>query len=138
MSDHFDDMGERMRASALGVESVDPTVLRAEPCVHAGQRPVTVTIEQPEFTSLCPMTGLPDFGVVTIQYVPGERIVELKSLKYYLMQYRQVGVFYEHVVVAILDHLVELLEPRSMTVAMRFTPRGGLTTSVEASHPQPV
>ena len=101
------------------------------------QRDITIRIRQPEFTAVCPMTGLPDFGTVEIQYVPGERIVELKSLKYYLMQYRQVGVFYEHVVVVILDHLVKLLEPRTMTVTIRFTPRGGLTTSVTATHPDP-
>ncbi len=94
------------------------------------QRDIDITIKQPEFTSVCPMTGLPDFGRITIQYIPDSKIVELKSLKYYLMQYRNVGIFYEHVVNRILDDLVAMLRPKSMKVTGDFTSRGGIDTTV--------
>jgi len=135
MSGRYDALREKMRAAAAAPDSVDPAVLAAEPYEYAGRPPITVTIEQPEFTSVCPMTGLPDVGAVTVSYVPRERIVELQSLKFYLLQYRQVGVFYEHAVNRIMEHLVELLDPVRMHVKIRYTPRGGITTTVEASHP---
>ena len=96
------------------------------------QRDIDVVVEQPEFTSVCPMTGLPDFGAITIRYRPGRKIVELKSLKYYLMQFRNVGIFYEHLVNHILDDLVAVLEPKQMKITGSFTARGGITTTVEA------
>jgi 7-cyano-7-deazaguanine reductase len=136
MSGRFDDLRERMKGSIRSPDEVDATVLAAEPYAYASRRAITVTIEQPEFTSVCPMTGLPDFGTVTVTYVPGERIVELRSLKFYLLQYRQVGIFYEHAVNRILDHLVELLDPVRMTVSIRYTPRGGIETTVAATHPE--
>ena len=101
---------------------------------YRGKRDVDITIRQPEFTSVCPMTGLPDFGCITIQYIPKSKIVELKSLKYYLMQYRNVGIFYEHVVNRILDDLVTMLKPKSMNVTGDFTARGGIDTTVSASY----
>ncbi len=93
---------------------------------------IEITIEQPEYTSVCPMTGLPDFGKITICYIPELKLVELKSLKFYLLQYRDVGIFYEHVVNAILNHLVERLQPKQMAVTGTFTARGGITTTVKA------
>ncbi len=137
MSGRFDALREKMRAGAASPESVDPEVLAAEPYEAAGRSAITVTIEQPEFTSVCPMTGLPDFGTVTVSYVPRDRIVELMSFKFYLLQYRQVGIFYEHAVVRIMDHLVKLLDPVRMHVTIRYTPRGGISTTVEARHPGP-
>ena len=101
---------------------------------YKGKRDVDITIRQPEFTSVCPMTGLPDFGRITIQYIPDDQIVELKSLKYYLMQYRNVGIFYEHVVNRILDDLVTMLKPKSMQVTGDFTTRGGIDSTVSASY----
>ena len=101
---------------------------------YQGKRDVDITIRQPEFTSVCPMTGLPDFGRISIQYIPDSKIVELKSLKYYLMQYRNVGIFYEHVVNRILDDLVTMLKPKSMKVTGDFTSRGGIDTTVCASY----
>ena len=101
---------------------------------YRGKRDVDITIRQPEFTSVCPMTGLPDFGCIIIQYIPKDKIVELKSLKYYLMQYRNVGIFYEHVVNRILDDLVTMLKPKSMKVTGDFTSRGGIDTTVSASY----
>jgi len=97
---------------------------------YKGKRDIVITIAQPEFTSVCPMTGLPDFGTITIRYTPDESIVELKSLKYYLLQFRSVGMFYEHVANRILDDLVQALRPKWMEVTGEFTSRGGLTTTV--------
>lgn len=99
---------------------------------YAGRRDVDIIIRQPEFTSVCPMTGMPDFGRITIKYRPDEKIVELKSLKFYLMQYRNVGIYYEHVVNRILEDLVEVLSPKSMEVIGDFTARGGIDTTVHA------
>ncbi|MCK5509523.1 MAG: NADPH-dependent 7-cyano-7-deazaguanine reductase QueF [Desulfobacterales bacterium] len=97
-------------------------------------RDVNITIQQPEFTSVCPMTGLPDFGCITIRYIPNNKIVELKSLKFYMLQYRNVGIFYEHVVNNILNDLVEVLNPKWMEVAGNFTARGGITTKVAVEY----
>jgi 7-cyano-7-deazaguanine reductase len=88
----------------------------------------------PEFTSLCPMTGLPDFGEIRITYVPGERCLELKALKYYLVGYRNQGIFYEAVTNRILDDLVAACQPRRMTVVGDFSVRGGLKTTVTARY----
>ncbi|MFO7560811.1 MAG: preQ(1) synthase [Desulfobacterales bacterium] len=100
---------------------------------HAKQD-IDITIEQPEYTSVCPMTGLPDFGCITVQYRPGEKIIELKSFKYYLLQYRNVGIFYEHLVNKILEDLVAVLSPKWIKVTGNFTPRGGVTSSVSAEY----
>jgi 7-cyano-7-deazaguanine reductase len=100
---------------------------------HAKQD-IDITIEQPEYTSVCPMTGLPDFGCITVIYRPGEKIIELKSFKYYLLQYRNVGIFYEHLVNKILEDLVAVLSPKWMRVTGKFTPRGGVISSVSAEY----
>ncbi len=102
---------------------------------HAG-RDYTVEITCPEFTSVCPKTGQPDFGTLTFTYVPDKRCVELKSLKLYLQRYRNEGIFYENVTNRILDDLVAALLPREMTLVASFTARGGITTSVTASFQQ--
>jgi 7-cyano-7-deazaguanine reductase len=87
-----------------------------------------------EFTSMCPKTGLPDFGEIVIHYVPGETCLELKSLKYYFLQFRNRGIFYEQVVNDILDDLVAACLPRRMTVTGEFSVRGGMRSVVQASH----
>jgi 7-cyano-7-deazaguanine reductase len=89
----------------------------------------------PEFTSVCPITAMPDFGTITIDYVPDRKCLELKSLKYYLFGFRQQGIFYEAVVNQILDDLVSACQPRSMTVTGAFTIRGGISSTVTACHP---
>ena len=96
------------------------------------QRDIDIVIKQPEYTSVCPMTGLPDFGCISIKYRPDRKIIELKSLKFYLLQFRNVGIFYEHVVNRILDDLVAVLEPKYMEITGDFTARGGITTQVTA------
>jgi len=98
------------------------------------RRDYVVTHVAPEFTSVCPRTGQPDFGTIEIEYVPDKLCVELKSLKFYLQGYRNEGVFYEDVVNRILDDLVSALAPRRMTVVGEFTPRGGMHSVVRAEH----
>ena len=88
----------------------------------------------PEFTSLCPKTGQPDFGTLTITYTPEARCVELKSLKMYLQQFRNAGIFYENVTNSILDDLVAVLSPRRLTLKAACTPRGGISTTVVVEH----
>ena len=97
-------------------------------------RDYTVEIVCPEFTSVCPKTGQPDYGALTITYIPDAKCVELKSLKFYLQQYRNEGIFYENATNRILDDLVAVLHPRHITLVAAFTPRGGITTTVTASH----
>jgi 7-cyano-7-deazaguanine reductase len=98
------------------------------------ERDYEIVIRCPEFTSVCPKTGLPDFGTITIRYVPDRSCVELKSLKLYLVEYRNRGIFYEAAVNAILDDLVKACRPRRMEVEGAFTARGGVTTTVVARH----
>lgn len=100
------------------------------------QRDYTIEIVCPEFTSVCPKTGQPDFGTLTFEYVPDRRCVELKSLKLYLQQYRNEGVFYEHITNRILDDLVAVTQPRRMKLTAAFTPRGGISTRVVVEYPR--
>jgi 7-cyano-7-deazaguanine reductase len=99
------------------------------------ERDYEILVRCPEFTSVCPKTGLPDFGTITIRYVPDRACVELKSLKLYLVEYRDRGIFYEAAVNAILDDLVKACRPRRMEVEGAFTARGGITTTVVARTP---
>jgi 7-cyano-7-deazaguanine reductase len=101
------------------------------------ERDYQIEIRCPEFTSMCPKTGLPDFGEIVIRYTPDRTCIELKSLKYYLLEYRSQGIFYEAATNQILDDLVGACQPRQMTVTGAFTARGGITTSVTATHGAP-
>ena len=121
-------------AASLSPDSIQIDVLAAMDYQYRGKRDILITIKQPEYTSVCPMTGLPDMGCITIEYVPDQSIIELKSLKYYLLQYRNVGIFYENIVNRILDDLVGVLVPKKMTVTGDFTARGGITTVVTAEY----
>src|SRR3954469_23621001 len=98
------------------------------------QRDYVITFESADFTSLCPITGQPDFAELTIEYIPGERCIETKSLKFYLAAYRSARAFNEEVANRILDDLVAVCEPRRMRVIGHFAPRGGIALSVEATH----
>lgn len=112
-----------------------PDIIRTDlliPLEYIHKREILITIRQPEYTSVCPMTGLPDMGCITIKYKPAKTIVELKSLKFYLLQYRNVGIFYEYAVNRILDDLVSVLKPKFMEVIGEFTARGAITTMVSA------
>ncbi|TVR54160.1 MAG: NADPH-dependent 7-cyano-7-deazaguanine reductase QueF [Puniceicoccaceae bacterium] len=97
-------------------------------------REFTIEHVHPEFTSMCPKTGQPDFGEVTLRYTPGAVCVELKSLKLYLNAYRNEGIYYEAVTNQILDDLVAVLQPRRMTVVTRWRPRGGLHSVITAEY----
>ena len=98
------------------------------------ERDYTIEIVCPEFTSVCPKTGQPDFGVLTFTYVPEATCVELKSLKLYLQQFRNEGIFYENITNRILDDLVAALRPRRMKLVAAFSARGGITTHVTVEH----
>lgn len=95
-----------------------------------------IRVEFPEFTSICPKTGLPDFGTIAIRYVPKKHCLELKSLKMYLIAYRDLGIFYENAVNRILEDVVKACQPVRATVTGEFNPRGGLTSVVEADYPR--
>ncbi len=115
----------------------DPDIIKTDllepiPYAYKSKRSIDIIIKQPEYTSLCPMTGMPDNGCITIQYKPDEIIIELKSLKYYLLQFRNVGMFYEHVVNKILDDLVDVLKPLKMEITGEFTSRGGISSIATA------
>jgi 7-cyano-7-deazaguanine reductase len=97
-------------------------------------RDYNIHIVCPEFTSVCPKTGQPDYGTLTIDYTPASKCVELKSLKMYLQQYRNTGIFYETATNRILDDLVAAIEPRKMTLTAAFSARGGITTTVTAEY----
>ncbi len=98
------------------------------------ERDYQIEIRAPEFTSVCPMTGMPDFGEIQVRYTPDALCIELRSLKYYLFEYRNRGIFYEAATNQILDDLVAACRPRRMTVTGAFTARGGITTTVVADY----
>lgn len=93
-----------------------------------------IEISSPEFTSVCPRTGLPDHGTITIRYIPAKQCLELKSLKMYLLEYRNLGIFQENVVNRVLNDCVKACKPREMTVTGEFTPRGGVYSTITATH----
>lgn len=95
-------------------------------------RDYEIEVTCPEFTAVCPKTGQPDFGTILITYVPDQTCIELKSLKLYLFDYRNRGIFYEHSINTILDDLVAACQPRRMTVVGMFTPRGGISSKITA------
>lgn len=97
-------------------------------------RDYVIEIVCPEFTSVCPKTGQPDFGTLTITYTPDRACVELKSLKLYLQSYRNQGIFYENATNRIFDDLISLLKPRHLTLSAAFTSRGGISTTVTVKH----
>jgi 7-cyano-7-deazaguanine reductase len=103
------------------------------PNQYAGYE-ITITI--PEYTSICPRTGLPDFGTITLRYLPQKLCLELKSLKYYILGYRNLGIFYENAVNRILDDAARACRPKWMVVRGEFTTRGGMRTAVEARYPR--
>ena len=119
-----DDPGVRAAAAAL------TTFPNAYP-----DRDYVVTMDCPEFTAVCPLTGQPDFGRLEIEYVPDEKLLELKSLKLYLQAFRDVGIFHETVTNVILDDLKAALQPRRISIVGRYNPRGGITTVVQADWP---
>ena len=95
-----------------------------------------IKIEIPEFTSVCPITGLPDFGAIVINYIPKESCLELKSLKMYILAYRNLGIFYENAVNRILNDIVAVCRPKRAHVSGEFSPRGGIKSTIEVHFPR--
>ena len=114
-------------------DAIDVAVLEAIPFDYAGSA-TEVIYETDEFTCVCPWTGLPDFARLLIRYLPGRTLAELKSLKYYLTSFRNVGILQEHAVNRILDDLTQLLQPVSMVVEAEYRERGGLKTTATARY----
>ena len=122
----------RSQAASGGKDKLPP--IEAWPNRHRGYE---IKIEAPEFTSVCPKTGLPDFGTITIEYLPDDLCIELKSLKYYLLGYRNLGIFYENAVNRILDDVAKAVKPLRAVVTGSFTSRGGMRSTIVARHPRP-
>lgn len=110
-----------------GYEAIDVAALETFPYEFPG-RDVTVDISTDEFTAVCPWSGLPDFGTVTIRYLPRAKILELRSLKYYLLCFRNVGIYQEHAVSRIVEDLVRVVEPQWMEITLDYKIRGGIHT----------
>jgi 7-cyano-7-deazaguanine reductase len=123
------------RFDTLEEDAIDVTVLETIPFDYPGSG-TGVVYETDEFTSVCPWTGLPDFAHLVIRYVPDTRLVELKSLKYYLTSFRNVGILQEHAVNRILNDLVRVLQPITMAVEADFGERGGIRTTAAAQYPR--
>lgn len=100
-------------------------------------RNYSIEIICPEFTSVCPKTGQPDFGELVFDYVPGKKCIELKSLKLYLQKFRNEGIFYENVTNRIMDDFVTVVQPRQLTLHACFTPRGGISSTITVTYPDP-
>lgn len=98
------------------------------------EREYEIEFTAPEFTSMCPMTGQPDFGTIIVSYTPNLRCIELRSFKYYLQTYRNEGIFYENVVNKILDDIVAAIAPRFLAVTGEFNSRGGISARITATH----
>jgi 7-cyano-7-deazaguanine reductase len=118
----------------VGPEAIDAAVL--ETFEYAGPEQEIVT-ETREFTAVCPYSGLPDFATLTIKYIPSDRCVELKSLKYYVTSYRNVGIFQEHATGRIAEDLFKLLEPQMLEVSTLYNVRGGFETKCTVRLPAP-
>ncbi len=120
-----------------GPEAIDRDCLACFPYEYAhtpSGREMEIVTDTEEFTSVCPFSGLPDFARVSIAYVPDKHCLELRSLKYYLMSYRSVGIWYEHLVNRMLEDLVAACKPRRMRIEIRCSPRGGLASTVTAGY----
>ena len=131
LKDKYESLDRRI--DARGEEAIDGDCLLAFEYQYPDQ-PSQVSIDTDEFSALCPWTGLPDYGALTIAYVPENLCIELKSLKYYLLSYRDVGIVQEHAANRILKDLVSLCRPRWMKVVLEYKIRGGLHATVSAEH----
>jgi len=126
-------MNKYTKAHALSGVDVELPKIETIPNMH---KDYEITIDIPEYTSMCPKTGLPDFGTITIKYVPNKLCLELKSLKYYIIGYRNLGIFYENIVNKILNDVVKACSPKRATVTGKFNARGGMTAIIESNFPR--
>ena len=134
LREQYEGLDTSMEAAPEG--AIDSSVLLCFDYDYPGGD-AEVVVDTDEFTALCPWTGLPDFGTVTVSYVPDRSCIELKSLKYYLLSYRGVGIVQEHAANRILGDLVASCDPLRMEVNLDYKVRGGLHTSVTARHRRP-
>jgi 7-cyano-7-deazaguanine reductase len=118
----------------LGTDAVRADVLETFPYEYSGS-PAVVEVDTDEFTAVCPWSGLPDFGRLVVRYLPKERVLELRSLKYYLLSYRQVGIFQEHAANRIMNDLAGVIAPVWMDLRLEYRIRGGIHTTVTARWP---
>ncbi len=116
-----------------GYEAIDSSQLDSFPYEFPGNK-IDLLIETDEFSAVCPFSGLPDFGIVRVKYIPNKVCIELRSFKYYLLSYRNVGIYYEHAVNRILDDLVKAAEPVEMIVELEYKVRGGMFTKATAKY----
>ena len=131
LQEKYEGLGRRFEAAPEG--AIDPSYLLTFDYGYPG-REAEVEVETDEFTAVCPWTELPDFGTLTLTYVPDRSCIELKSLKYYLLSYRGVGIVQEHAANRILDDLVGACLPLRMTLTLDYKARGGLHTTVTVRH----
>lgn len=125
---------KKLQGATYSPADIDVTILNTIPYQYP-HRKIAVEMACEEFSSICPFSGLPDFARVTITYIPRRKLIELKSLKYYLYAWRNVKVYNEHVINQILEDLQQTLQPWSITVIGEFTSRGGITNKIVASYP---
>jgi 7-cyano-7-deazaguanine reductase len=131
LKDQYQNLDQELPAK--NEEAIDPSCLLTFQYDYPDQRS-QVDIDTDEFTAVCPWTGLPDYGTLLISYIPGRSCIELKSLKYYLLSYRDVGIVQEHAANRVLNDLVAACKPRSMKVVLDYKIRGGLHTAVSVEH----
>ncbi len=130
----YDSLDQKLKLAVETPAAIRPDLLLSFPYEHP-DNPGEITIDTDEFTAVCPWTGLPDQGTLTVRYVPDRACLELKSFKYYLLSYRSVGIVQEHAASRILEHLVSAVKPHRMSVALDYKVRGGLHTVVQAEFP---
>ena len=118
-----------------GPEMIRTDELQTFPYEYAG-RDAEIEIVTDEFTSVCPFSGLPDFGKLILTYTPDAELVELRSLKYYMLSYRNVGIYYEHLINRMLEDLVACVKPKRMVLRGEFSNRGGIRSTITASYPR--
>lgn len=136
LKQRYESLDRYLDLPVLGPEAIRSDCLLAFPFEHP-ESATEVVIATDEFTAVCPWTGLPDQGTLTVKYLPSDTLLELKSLKYYLLSFRSVGIVQEHAANRILEDLVRLCRPRRMEVTLDYLPRGGLHTVVTVRFPNP-
>ena len=124
---------KKIAGSVSSPKDLDAAILQTLPYEYSGRK-ITTELTTDEFTCLCPFSGLPDFAYLSIRYIPRHKLIELKSLKYYLYSFRNVKIYNEHVVNRILDDLKGVLKPWEITVTGEFTSRGGIKNKVSAQY----
>jgi 7-cyano-7-deazaguanine reductase len=134
LKDRYEGLDRFLDLPVLGLEAIRSDCLLAFAFEHPGSA-TEIVVSTEEFTAVCPWTGLPDQGTLTVTYLPSRSLLELKSFKYYLLSYRSVGIVQEHAANRILEDLVRVCEPERMTLTLDYLPRGGLKTVVTVQHP---